>query len=46
MAAAIELGFKSDESIRKACKESWRTSGGFKWMFKSDYEEMLAGLSN
>lgn len=46
MAAAIELGFKSDESIRKACKESLRTSGGFKWMYKSDYEEMLAGQSN
>lgn len=39
--AAKELGFKSDESIRKACKENWRTSGGFKWMYKSDYEKML-----
>lgn len=38
--AAIELGLKSDESIRKACKESWRTSSGFKWMHKSDYEKM------
>lgn len=45
MAAAIELGFKSDESIRKACKESWRTSGGFKWMFKDDYEKMLGNQS-
>lgn len=39
--AAKELGFKSDESIRKACKENWRTSGGFKWMYKTDYEKML-----
>ena len=39
--AAKELGFKSDESIRKACKEHWRTSGGFKWMYKEDYEKML-----
>ena len=39
--AAKELGFKSDESIRKACKEPWRTSGGFKWMYKEDYEKML-----
>lgn len=39
--AAKEMGFKSVESIRKACKESWRTSGGFKWMYKSDYEKML-----
>ena len=39
--AAKELGFKSDESIRKACKETWRTSGGFKWMYKQDYEKML-----
>ena len=40
--ASEELGFKSDESIRKACKQQWRTSGGFKWMYKSDYEKMLA----
>ena len=33
-AAAKEMGFKSDESIRKACVETWRTSGGFKWRFK------------
>ena len=39
--AAKELGFKSDESIRKACKDRNRTSGGFKWMYKSDYEKML-----
>ena len=39
--AAKELGFKSDESIRKACKETCRTSGGFKWMYKEDYEKML-----
>lgn len=39
--AAKELGFKSDESIRKACKEHWRTSGGFKWMYKEDYEKIL-----
>lgn len=39
--AAKELGFKSDESIRKACKESCRTSGGSKWMYKNDYEKML-----
>ena len=42
VSAAEELGFKSGESIRKACKESWRTSGGFKWMYKEDYEKMLA----
>ena len=40
--AAKEIGFKSDESIRKACADTWRTSGGFKWMFKDDYEKMLA----
>lgn len=34
--AAQEMGFKSDESIRKACKESWRTSGGFKWKYAED----------
>lgn len=39
--ASKEMGFKSDESIRKACKESWRTSGGYKWMYKEDYEKML-----
>lgn len=44
--AAKELGFKSDESIRKACKEDWRTSGGFKWMYKTDYEKMLAEQAN
>jgi group I intron endonuclease len=43
--AAKEMGFKCDESIRKACKENWRTSGGFKWMYKEDYEKML-GESN
>ena len=40
-AAAQELGFKSDESIRKACQEEWRTSGGHRWMYKSDYEKMI-----
>lgn len=44
--AAKELGFKTDESIRKACKEPCRTSGGFKWMYKEDYDEMLASQSN
>lgn len=39
--AAKEMGFKCEESIRKACKEHWRTSGGFKWMYKEDYEKML-----
>lgn len=33
-AAAKEMGFKSDESIRKACKDPLRTSGGFKWRYK------------
>lgn len=46
MAAAKELGFKSDESIRKACNEEWRSSGGCKWKFKDDYEEMLAEQAN
>lgn len=32
-AAAQEMGFKSEMSIRKACKETWRTSGGFKWKY-------------
>lgn len=41
MAAAKEMGFKRDENIRRACKEDWRTSGGFKWMYKEDYEKML-----
>ena len=41
MAAAKEMGFKTDESIRKACKEDWRTSGGCHWMYKEDYEKML-----
>lgn len=40
-AAAQELGFKSDVSIRKACREEWRTSGGHRWMYKSDYEKMI-----
>jgi hypothetical protein len=22
-------------------EEAWRTSGGFKWMYKEDYEKML-----
>lgn len=39
--ASKELGFKSDESIRKACKETWRTSSGCHWMYKDDYEKML-----
>ncbi len=39
--AAKEMGFKSDESIRKACVQNWRTSGGSKWMYKEDYEKML-----
>jgi len=39
--AAKELGFKSDESIRKACKEEWRTSGGFRWKYKNDYEKRV-----
>ncbi len=39
--ASKELGFTSGESIRKACKDTWRTSGGFKWMHKDDYEKML-----
>ena len=30
-----------ENSIRKACKESWRTSSGSKWMYKADYEKML-----
>ena len=42
--AARVMGFKSDESIRKACVANWRTSGGFKWMYKEDYEKMLAEL--
>ena len=42
--AARAMGFKSDESIRKACVANWRTSGGFKWMYKEDYEKMLAEL--
>ena len=40
--AAKVMGFKSDESIRKACVANWRTSGGYKWMYKEDYEKMLA----
>lgn len=45
--AANEMGFKSAESIRQACKENWRTSGGFKWMYKEDYEnKMLEELTS
>ena len=39
--AAKELGFNSDESIRKACKEEWRSSGGYKWKYKEDYEKRV-----
>lgn len=45
-AAAKEMGFKCDESIRKACVETWRTSGGFKWMYKDDYEKLLEDLAS
>lgn len=38
--AAKEMGFKSDESIRRACKKTWRKSGGYKWMYKDDYEAL------
>lgn len=41
MAAAEELGLKSDESIRKACREEWRSSCGYRWKFKDEYEEKL-----
>ena len=39
--AAKELGFKSDESIRKACKDESRSSGGYRWMYKEDYNKKL-----
>ena len=45
-AAAKEMGFKTDESIRKACVETWRTSGGSKWMYKEDYEKLLEDFAS
>ena len=44
--AAKEMGSKCDESIRKACVETWRTSGGFKWMYKDEYEKMLEDIAS
>lgn len=44
--AAKEMGFKSDESIRKACVQNWRTSGGSKWMYKEEYKKMLEDLAS
>lgn len=41
--AANAMGFKCDESIRKACTKNGSTSGGFKWKFKEDYEKMKNG---
>ena len=52
--AARELHYQYN-GIRSCCKGGFYRKGkwvnchkykGFKWMFKSDYEEMLAGLSN
>ena len=46
--AANIFGLKSSESIRKACIKPNRTSCGFKWMYKEEfdrlqYEKMLGG---
>lgn len=39
--AANVFGLKSPESIRNACVKPNRTSCGFKWMYKEDYEKMI-----
>lgn len=37
--AAKAIGIKSSGNIRMCCKNRNRTCGGYKWMYKADYEK-------
>lgn len=39
--AAKENNIKSSSHIPRACRETHRTSGGYKWMYKEDYDKMI-----
>lgn len=44
--AGMSLNHKSGSSIAKCCKGIMKTSGGFKWMYKDDYERLKVVIIN